>query len=172
MRRRIFVMAGLAALAAFAACPAAAMDGVSAYTPPGDADPKASFVWTDGSGGRTVTIAEIETLPMVRISTGTGWAETATTFEGVLLADFLAHFGAKDAASITVRAIDNYSAEIPREHWLTYPVLLATRADGRPLGRRDRGPARIVYPVSIVPELAGTEYSNRSVWLITEIERH
>jgi hypothetical protein len=159
-------------LVAFSTLPAAAVDGLSRYVPPGDVDPQASFEWSDASGSRTVTIAEVEALPMVRMVTGTGWAETAKTFEGVLLSDVLAHLGAPDASSITVRAVDSYSATIPREHWLEYPILLATRSDGRPLTRRDRGPARIIYPVTLVPALSDTEYANRSVWLITEIERH
>jgi hypothetical protein len=154
------------------AAPGLAAGRLSPYTSPGDADPRAAFVWSAGSDTRTVPITEIETLPMTSIATETGWAETAGTFEGVLLKDVLARLGAADAASITVRAVDGYSAVIPREHWLKYPVLLATRADGHPLERRDRGPARIIYPVSVVPELSDTEFANRSVWLITRIERN
>lgn len=122
-----------------------------------------------GADRRDVTIAEIETLPMVRIDTRTPWDEGVFRFEGVLLADFLDWVGAKDAPSITVRGLDGYSAVIPRADWTTWPIVLVTRQDGQPLDVRRRGPARIVYPVDQFPELNAGEYANRAVWLIAEI---
>jgi hypothetical protein len=49
-------------------------------------------------------------------------------------------------------------------------VILATRFDGKPLGRRHKGPTRIVYPLLAFPELATAERDARWVWLIASIE--
>lgn len=131
--------------------------------------PKGTFTWVGQGSSRTVSIADIEALPMVRVVTQTPWEEGVFQFEGVLLSDFLEWTGAADAASITVRGQDGYSAEIPRSDWTKWPLILATRQDGKPLEVRSRGPARIIYPIDQFPDLDADEYAHRAVWLIVEI---
>ena len=91
-------------------------------------------------------------------------------FQGVLLSDVLRLVGAHEAEAVTLRASDGYAADVPREDWERWPLVLATRADGELLDARARGPARLLYPVHLHPELDDRIYVDRSVWLLSEIE--
>lgn len=123
-----------------------------------------------GAATRVLTIAEIEALPMFEALGRTGAREEPSPFHGVLLSDLVELIGAGNADKIVVRASDGYAADIPREDWTRWPVLFATRQDGKHLTIRMRGPARIIYPADTHPELASRAYIDRSVWLISEIE--
>ncbi|WP_372424965.1 molybdopterin-dependent oxidoreductase [Salinarimonas chemoclinalis] len=122
------------------------------------------------ASGRTVSIADIERLPMHEVPGGLSMDREGTHFRGPLLADVLALIGADGEDAVTLRGADGYGARIPREDWERWPLVLATRVDGAPLGVRARGPARLLYPVHLHPELDDRIYIDRSVWLIAEIE--
>lgn len=119
---------------------------------------------------RDLTIEEIERLPMVEVEGRATADEPIVTFRGVLLSDLVRLIGAEEASGLIVRASDGYSAEIPRAHWERWPVVVATRVGQERLTVRQRGPARIIYPIVRYPELDAREYIDRSVWLIAEIE--
>ncbi|MGP9821584.1 molybdopterin-dependent oxidoreductase [Salinarimonas sp. NSM] len=119
---------------------------------------------------RTVSIAEIERLPMVEVPSGLSMDREGTLFQGPLLADVLALIGADGVDAVVLRGADGYGARIPREDWERWPLVLATRAHGEPLGIRERGPARLIYPMHRHPELDDRIYIDRSVWLLAEIE--
>jgi len=119
---------------------------------------------------RMLTVVELEALGTWRVRTVSPWEEGQIVLEGPLLRDVLAYVGLQDAARILVRSRDGHAPEIPREDWRDYPVVLATRADGRPLGHRHKGPTRIVYPLLEYPELASPDRHARWVWLIASIE--
>ena len=122
------------------------------------------------TAGRTVSITDIERLPMHEVPSGLSLDREGTLFQGPLLADVLALIGADGADAVTLRGADGYGARIPREDWERWPLVLVTRADGEPLGTRARGPARLLYPVHLHPELDDRIYVDRSVWLLAEIE--
>lgn len=119
---------------------------------------------------RDLTIEEIESLPKVEIQGNASPDEPVTMFQGVLLSDLVEMIGAGEAKGLIVRASDGYSADIPREDWERWPIVVATRVGQERLTLRQRGPARIIYPVDRYPELDGRTYIDRSVWLIVEIE--
>jgi hypothetical protein len=119
---------------------------------------------------RMLTVGELEALGTWRVRTVSPWERGQIVLEGPLLRDVLAHVGLEDAAGILVRSHDGYAPVIPHEDWRDYPVILATRADGRPLGHRHKGPTRIVYPLLEHPELASPDRHARWVWLIASIE--
>lgn len=124
----------------------------------------------NGGKIRPVTIAEIEALPMVELEGRASPEEPLTRFQGVLLKDVLKLIGADGVDEVTVRASDDYAAEIPREDWERWPIILATRTGGKLLTTRQRGPARILYPTELFPETTERAYADRSVWLISEIQ--
>lgn len=136
---------------------------------PGSAGP-GGLVITHAGTARTVTLAEFETLPLFELTGRTSPDEEPTRFQGVLLRDALRLAGAESARQITLRASDGYAIEIPREDWETWPVLLATRAEGQPITVRQRGPARILYPQGLYPDLQKRVYTDRSIWLLTELD--
>ncbi len=123
-----------------------------------------------GNSVREVALADLETLPMHEVTASITVEEPIKTFEGILLRDVLAYLGALDAEEITVRGDDAYAASIPQKDWKTWPVLLATRSEGKPLTLRQRGPARVIYPMQDFEELNHRRYRNRSVWMVQEIQ--
>ncbi|MCR9137070.1 MAG: molybdopterin-dependent oxidoreductase [Alphaproteobacteria bacterium] len=123
------------------------------------------------AGKIEVDLAELSTLPRYRLLTDSPWEEGRQEFEGVLLRDVLDMLKMSDASAVIIHAVDNYSQRIPREDWQDYPTLLALRADGAFLGRREQGPTRLVYPVLDHPELDNPVHKNRWVWLIETVER-
>lgn len=165
---QVLVRTGVLAFAMLAGSASVAGTG-AVWHPPAGAAPAGGLLLVSDEGTREFAIADVERMPMVEVSTRTLTDTVSVTFQGVLLSTFLAEVGAGEADAVTVRAADNYSAVIPRADWTDYPILLATRVEGRPLGPRDRGPARIIYPIDDHPELDVPLYTNRAVWLITEI---
>ena len=119
-------------------------------------------------GVQAYDLAALEDLGVYRITTASQWDQEPPTFEGVLLADLLAKAGLADADAVELTAADDYSQVIPKEDWTTYPVILATRLDGAPL--TDRGPLRVVDPLSFFPELDDDNYHDRWVWSLKQIK--
>lgn len=134
------------------------------------ADAAGHILLTQGGATRDLAIEEIERLPMVEIEGRASPDEPMTVFQGVLLSDLVRMIGADEASGLIVRASDGYSADIPREDWERWPIVVATRVGQERLTVRRRGPARIIYPIVRYPELDTRAYIDRSVWLIAEIE--
>ena len=95
-------------------------------------------------GGAAYSPADLEAFPTYQIETTTPWRETPAVFEGILLTDLLAAHGLLDAPSILVTAENDFTSVINREVWEITPILVATRVDGRPHSRRNRGPIQFV----------------------------
>lgn len=111
----------------------------------------------------------LEALPQHTIKTETPWYEGETTFTGPLLASV---FDAVDGHGdmIRVRALNDYSAEISVTEIRNYPVILATRVDGKRFSVRDKGPLFVIYPFTEFPELYNEVSFNKSVWQVARIE--
>lgn len=133
------------------------------------ADDRVELIVAKGKEHRYYTLAEIEKLGMMQVTTRTLWPEEAGTYSGVLLRDLLMDAGLDMVEDIELYAMDGYMSAIPREDWLRWPVLLATRKDGKVIGVRDKGPLRIIYPVELDPELADQAFRTRWVWSVTAI---
>ena len=136
-----------------------------------DAAAGRAFTVVDTDNRVDIDLADLSSLPHYKLQTDSPWEEGQQTFEGVLFRDVLKLLNLSDAEAVIVRAKDDYSQRIPREDWLNYPTLLALRADGKTLTRRDQGPTRLVYPVLEHPELNNPVHKNRWVWLIESVER-
>ena len=134
-------------------------------------EPKSPVIQLRNAGRvRAISIADLEALPQSELTGSVSTDEPVTTCQGALLRDVVQAIGAGKTDRIVVRASDGYAADIPRKDWERWPVLMATRCGGRRLTVRQRGPARILYPTALYPELSERTYVNRSVWLIAEIE--
>ncbi len=119
--------------------------------------------------GTTYEPADLESFPTYRIETTTPWREEPAVFEGILLTDLLAAHGLLDAPSIRVTAENDYTTVITREVWEAAPILVATRVDGRPHSRRDRGPIQFVVPAEDYVGLSVVTESHL-VWMAAVIE--
>lgn len=68
-------------------------------------------------------------------------------FQGVLLRTVLQVAGvADDGGDIETIALNDYRIDLPISDAFDFPVMLATRTDGRRMSVDDYGPVRIVYP--------------------------
>ncbi|WP_284179847.1 molybdopterin-dependent oxidoreductase [Rhabdaerophilum sp. SD176] len=104
-----------------------------------------------------------------QIKTRHSWADGVTTFEGVPLAAVLDAVGAQ-GTKIRAVAINNYAVELDVAEIRKYPVILAMKADGQELRRRDRGPLWVVYPRDSFPELADEKHNFKWIWQLRNLE--
>lgn len=132
--------------------------------------PSAAITVIGANGTITVSVAELESIGLLRVTTNSPWEKGQLVFEGILFRDFLKKVGLDDAEAVLVRAKDNYTQTIPREDWTDGPLLLATRQDGKPLNLRTQGPVRLVYPLLDHPEYDTEIHKDRWVWTITSVE--
>lgn len=170
MNVKTFRKPALALAFLFSVCVPSFAETLPSYAPPEGSSSSAELLASDGTTEKKVKISELEALPMVEIEGRASPNEALTRFQGPLLKDVIEFVGASEATAVTLRGLDGYAMEIPREDWANWPVLVATRANGTPLTTRMRGPARIIYPVALFPELTKRAYNDRSVWLLERIE--
>lgn len=90
------------------------------------------------------------------------------TFSGPLLRTVLAVAGAEGRTLHTV-ALNDYAVDIPARDATTFPVLLATRADGKRMSVQHYGPTRVIYPTKGF-QLDKTVYDPRWIWQLTAID--
>lgn len=90
------------------------------------------------------------------------------TFSGPLVRTVLAVAGAHGSTMHTV-ALNDYAVDIPTGDTTTFPVLLATRADGQAMSVAHYGPTRFIYPTKGY-HLDKTVYDPRWIWQLSVIE--
>ena len=124
-----------------------------------------------GTGGRAMaySIGDLERFPTYRLTTATPWRQEPATFEGVLLTDVLAASGLRDTPAIRVTAENDFTSDIPKAVWDSVPVLVATRVNGAPISRRERGPILFVVEDALYDEVAVVE-ERHLVWMAARIE--
>ncbi|WP_022665563.1 molybdopterin-dependent oxidoreductase [Desulfospira joergensenii] len=122
-----------------------------------------------GSAEREYTHADIESLGLKQIRTSTYWKEDDGVYQGVLLRDLLRNAGIEASKGISISALDGFTTKIPREDWENWPVLLATRRDGKIMSIRKKGPLRIIYPKDLGGPVAKIEMRIRWIWAIKSI---
>ena len=103
------------------------------------------------------------------LTTWTPWTDGEIEFEGLPLRDLVLGLQAGGTA-IRLRALNDYHVVIPMSDARDYDPLVAWRADGVDLTRRDRGPLWIIYPWSAHPDLDKRVISQRSIWQLYELE--
>lgn len=127
-----------------------------------------------GGGGIAVTMAQLDALPQVECTVDDRQAEgRSATFRGALLADVLRSVRNPPGDLLPgdvlhTAAVNDYSVDLPVSDTIDYPVLLATRLDGRPMTVAHYGPLRVVYPTTGF-DLDPTVYDPRWIWQLTEI---
>ena len=131
-------------------------------------DASLTILSPDGTETR-LDVAAIEALPTYRVETTTPWRDVPAVFDGVMLADLLAAHGLDQAASLLVTAENDYTTVFEQAVWKTEPVLVATRVNGAPISRRERGPILFVleaeaYATSKVAD------ERHLVWMAARIE--
>lgn len=130
----------------------------------------ASLVIVAGDGTETTySPAELEALPTYSVTTRTPWREEPAEFSGVLLSDLLEAHGLTDIQEIVVTAENDYSTSLNRDLMDDVQILVATRVNGRPHTRRERGPIQFVIEQNEFETSSLTSESN-FVWMAARIE--
>jgi len=88
-------------------------------------------------------------------------------FSGPLLRTVLAVAGA-DGATLHCIALNDYAVDVPAGDADEFPVLLATRADDKPMSVAHYGPTRFIYPTEGY-QLDKTVYDPRWIWQLDTI---
>ena len=102
------------------------------------------------------------------LSTTTSWTDGTMEFSGVLLRDVMAAVGAK-GKTVEAVALNDYTFEIAIEDFSRYPVILATKLNGKILRVRDKGPLWIVYPLDDFTEAERVQIERRMVWQLRQL---
>lgn len=124
---------------------------------------------SNSDSGAEFDMEMLEALPQLKKTVETPWTDAATTFSGPRLRSLLEAVGA-DGSTLIVKALNDYSAEVPVEDAETLDTILATRMNGKYMSVRDKGPLFLIYPFDTNPELFNEKYFSRSVWQIREVE--
>lgn len=127
-------------------------------------------VQAQGGKEKSWTLAQLEALGMHRVKTMTYWPDDNGAYEGPLLNDVLRASGLNPKTEIRVLARDGFSQLLPESDLSSWPLLLATRREGRPLDVARKGPLRIIYPRDMDKRLEAPVYRMRWVWMVERIE--
>jgi len=126
---------------------------------------------TNGEGAAAFDLAMLDALAQRTTTTKTPWYDGEESFSGPIVQMLLEAVGAT-GTMVTVRALNDYSAEVPIEDFKANPVILASRLNGEVLSIRDKGPLFVIYPFDLDPSLYNEVYFGRSVWQVTSLTVH
>lgn len=130
-----------------------------------------STLQVTGADGATVTfsMADLDALDQVTITTTTIWTEGELTFTGPSLQSILS-MAEIESPNLTLTALNDYAIEMPApEVDAIYPIL-ATRMDGEPMSVRDKGPFWIVFPYDSDPAFQTETVYSQSIWQLDRID--
>lgn len=130
----------------------------------------AQLVVAGTNGDVTYSPEELEAIGAQRMVTMTPWRDEEAAFDGVLLTDVLEANGLGDADAIRVIAENDYAVVIPSNVWKRWPILVATRVNGKAHSRRERGPIQFVLPMSDDGEAGASGNGKNWVWMAARIE--
>jgi hypothetical protein len=107
-------------------------------------------------------------LEVIDQKTMTPWSEGVDLYRGPLLRSVMSAVGAK-TDELSVTALNDYSAKVPKKDGDDYDIILAMDMNGKAMSVRDKGPLFLLYPFSSTPSLNNEVIHNRSVWQIKSI---
>ncbi|TKB48796.1 hypothetical protein FCL40_11065 [Ferrimonas sediminicola] len=108
-------------------------------------------------------------LPQSSVTTLTPWTERPHRYQGVLLTDLLRHLGAS-GSRVKAIALNDYFTHLDLSELSRFPLLLATRVNGREMRIRDKGPIWLILPLSDFPELDQPSFHEKMIWQLRRLE--
>jgi len=121
------------------------------------------------SGEMVLDRADLEALPQQNFDTSTIWTSGQMTFSGPPLRSVLATAGIA-TGRVELIAANDYRVGIDLADLGAEVPILATRIDGSPFSRREKGPLWLVYPYDADPAFRSEAIYARSIWQIVRIE--
>ncbi len=113
-------------------------------------------------------LQRLDALPQVEVKTLTPWTEQEDSYRGVRLSVLLDELKAQ-GQRIDATALNDYSMLLNLPAARQYPVILATRKNGKVMGVRDKGPIWVIYPLSDFTELRKEEHHQAMVWQLKSL---
>ena len=154
----MLISATAAAVLALASLPALADETVLTVTGTSNPDKQLAF-----------TMAELEALPQVTFDTSTVWTDGVQQFSGPALKTVLEQAGF-EGETVKARALNDYVIDIPVSSLKENAPIIATRIQGAPFPRREKGPLWVVYPFDSAAEFQTEMVYGRSIWQLNRIE--
>ncbi len=117
-------------------------------------------------------VPDLVDLGLTEFTTSTVWTKGVDVYSGVLLADLLTALGIDLRArngSVTLEAMDGYSATIAFETILGTHPLLAFHRNHRPMSVRSQGPFWLVFDYDSDVRLRTETLYALSVWQVTRL---
>jgi hypothetical protein len=165
MFRFVFTLASLAFVAFAATAQAAPL-----AKPTGDVvlTVRGNITNMNADGAAVFDMAMLEQLAGRKSTVETPWTKGKVTFEGPLGKALLDAVGASGKV-MRIRALNDYTVDVPLKDFVDHAVILATRRDGTLMSVREHGPIFVIYPFDKEPDLYNEKYFSRSVWQVAAI---
>ncbi|WP_299014434.1 oxidoreductase [uncultured Photobacterium sp.] len=145
---------------------------VIAFSPPTQAYETTLSLEGRNTSGEYVTITltrkQIEQLPQSTLTTHLPWFKGQAKFKGVKLTTLLSAYQLEPAL-IKMSALNDYSAEVSKQHIEKYQPIIAIAKDGEYLRIRDYGPYWLVFSIDQYPELGQSQNLAKMVWQLEHI---
>ncbi|HAS6097984.1 TPA: oxidoreductase [Vibrio vulnificus] len=117
-----------------------------------------------------VTIQDLEKMEATLYVTELPWVNEPTEFTGVKLSTILTKYYGFIPPQVTIRALNDYAADVKKEDIEKYQPIIAYWQNGKPMKIRDKGPFWLIYPQSSFPKELNFEYYHaQMVWQINQI---
>lgn len=130
--------------------------------PPARPGERTAFTLQTRAGEQHLTLRQLQALPTVRYATRHLQLGRTVTYEGVPLRDLAARGGFL-GRDVRVSASNGFAATIRAADYLHEPIMLAYRADGRPIPVLDKGPLTVVLPPGPA-RFTSPPYASAWVW--------
>jgi hypothetical protein len=129
---------------------------------------KGKIANTNGDGVASFDLAMLESLAGRKAVVETPWTKGKVSFDGPLGKALLEAVG-NSGTTMRVRALNDYTVEIPVKDFVDHNVILATKRDGAAMSVREHGPIFVMYPFDQEPSLYNEKYFSRCVWQVATI---
>ncbi len=127
-----------------------------------------ALIETNGPGMAEFDREMLMALPQGSISSSTPWFDGVQTFDGPDFVDLLGRL-APGAQTVTVTALNDYSATIPVPFIAQHGAILAMRRNGEVMRVRDHGPIFVIFPYDKDVALRNETVFGWSVWQVHTI---
>ena len=122
----------------------------------------------DTCGSRSMDVGSLEAIGMHSFGTSVTWGRHRHVFSGLPLGVLLSYVGAS-GKSVRVTGLDDSRAFITMEDITATAPLLATRIDGYPIPRNERGPILLVYQFESFDAPHRDLLASQCVWHVCDI---
>ncbi|MBU1305219.1 MAG: hypothetical protein KKF33_06835 [Alphaproteobacteria bacterium] len=126
---------------------------------------------TNSADGAQFDMSMLDALAQRTTVSETPWYEGKHSFSGPLISALLDAVDA-EGTTLQVKALNDYSADLPLTDATDFPVIFATRLDDKEMSVRDKGPLFVIYPFDEYRELYDEVHFGRSVWQVSALAVH